>query len=533
MTKYIFITGGVVSSLGKGMASAAIGAMLQARGYKVRMRKMDPYLNIDPGTMSPYQHGEVFVTEDGAETDLDLGHYERFVGTPCHKTDSVSGGRIYYNVLTKERQGAYLGATVQAIPHVTDEIRRFIESDLTDEDFVLYEIGGTVGDIEGTLFLEAVRQFANTVGRENALFLHLTLLPYIPTAGELKTKPTQHSVKQLQEVGIQPDVLILRTEKDIPLAMRRKVALFCNVSPDAVIQSIDVPTIYEVPLTMHAQHLDEIILKKTNTPYEGEPDMSQWVKFLDKMKNARETVTIGLVGKYVELQDAYKSIDESLLQAATYNDCRLNLVCIHSEKINDENAESLLKDMDGVVIAPGFGQRGVEGKFAALKWCREHDMPTFGICLGMQCMVIEFARNVLGLKEANSTEMNPQTPYNVIDLMEEQKSISNMGGTMRLGAYDCELREGSRVAKAYGTTHVSERHRHRFEFNDDYRERFEAAGMKCVGENPDTHLVEVVELPDKKWYIGTQYHPEYSSTVLSPNPLFVSFVKAAIANRKK
>ena len=315
--------------------------------------------------------------------------------------------------------------------------------------------------------------------------------------------------------------------------MRRKVALFCNVSPDAVIQSIDVPTIYEVPLTMHAQHLDEIILKKTNTPYEGEPDMSQWVKFLDKMKNARETVTIGLVGKYVELQDAYKSIDESLLQAATYNDCRLNLVCIHSEKINDENAESLLKDMDGVVIAPGFGQRGVEGKFAALKWCREHDMPTFGICLGMQCMVIEFARNVLGLKEANSTEMNPQTPYNVIDLMEEQKSISNMGGTMRLGAYDCELREGSKVAKAYGTTHVSERHRHRFEFNDDYRERFEAAGMKCVGENPDTHLVEVVELPDKKWYIGTQYHPEYSSTVLSPNPLFVSFVKAAIANRKK
>ena len=399
-------------------------------------------------------------------------------------------------------------------------------------DFVITEIGGTVGDIESLPFLESMRQLKWELG-SNCICIHLTYVPFLNAAKELKTKPTQHSVKQLQEVGIQPDVLILRTEKDIPASMRRKVALFCNVSPEAVIQSIDVPTIYEVPLTMHAQHLDEIVLRKTNTPFEGEPDLTQWYRFLDMMKNAQESVTIGLVGKYVELQDAYKSINESLFQAATYNGFKLNLKYIHSEKLNDGNVEETLKDMDGVIIAPGFGQRGIEGKFVALKWCREHDVPTLGICLGMQCMVIEFARNVLGLKDANSTEMNPQTQHNVIDLMEEQKSVSNMGGTMRLGEYECVLREGSKVAQAYGTTNISERHRHRFEFNEEYRAQFEAAGMQCVGENPSTHLVEVVEIPDKKWFIGTQYHPEYSSTVLSPNPLFLSFVKAAIDNRKK
>lgn len=532
-TKFIFVTGGVVSGLGKGICAASLGRLLKQRGLRVRNQKFDPYLNVDPGTMSPFQHGEVFVTEDGAETDLDLGHYERFVDEDLSGNASVSSGRVWWNVLNRERRGDYLGATVQIIPHITGEIKsRVYAMAEEDVDVVIAEIGGTVGDIESLPFLESMRQLKWELG-SNCICIHLTYVPFLNAAKELKTKPTQHSVKQLQEVGIQPDVLILRTEKEIPTAMRRKVALFCNVSPDAVIQSIDMPSIYEVPMGMHDQHLDEIILKKTNTPYEGEPDMSQWKNFLDKMNNATETVTIGLVGKYVELQDAYKSINEALFQAATYNNRRLKLVSIHSEKVNDDNVESLLKDMDGVIVAPGFGQRGIEGKFSALKWCREHDKPTFGICLGMQCMVIEYARNVLGLKDANSTEMNPQTPYNVIDLMEEQKSISNMGGTMRLGAYDCVLKAGSKAAEAYGSTHISERHRHRFEFNEEFRKQFEDAGMKCVGENPDTHLVEVVEIPEKKWYIGTQYHPEYSSTVLSPNPLFLSFVKAAIDNQKK
>ena len=531
--KYIFVTGGVVSGLGKGICAASLGRLLKQCGLRVKNQKFDPYLNVDPGTMSPYQHGEVFVTDDGAETDLDLGHYERFIDENLTFNSSVSSGKVYWSVLNRERQGGYLGGTVQIIPHVTDEIKsRVYAMDDGETDVCITEIGGTVGDIESLPFLESMRQLKWELG-SNCICIHLTYVPFLNAAKELKTKPTQHSVKQLQEVGIQPDVLILRTEKEIPTAMRRKVALFCNVSPDAVIQSIDMPSIYEVPMGMHDQHLDEIILKKTNTPYEGEPDMSQWRNFLDKMNNATETVTIGLVGKYVELQDAYKSINEALFQAATYNNRRLKLVSIHSEKVNDDNVESLLKDMDGVIVAPGFGQRGIEGKFSALKWCREHDKPTFGICLGMQCMVIEYARNVLGLKDANSTEMNPQTPYNVIDLMEEQKSISNMGGTMRLGAYDCVLKAGSKAAEAYGSTHISERHRHRFEFNEEFRKQFEDAGMKCVGENPDTHLVEVVEIPEKKWYIGTQYHPEYSSTVLSPNPLFLSFVKAAIDNQKK
>ncbi len=532
-TKYIFVTGGVVSSLGKGIISSSLARLLLSRGFRVTIQKFDPYINIDPGTLNPYEHGECYVTVDGHEADLDLGHYERFTNVHTTRANNVTTGRIYQSVIDKERRGDYLGKTVQIIPHITDEIKRNVKllGNTGKYDFVITEIGGTVGDIESLPFLESMRQLKWELG-SNCICIHLTYVPFIKAAKELKTKPTQHSVKQLQEVGIQPDVLILRTEKDIPVNMRRKVALFCNVSPDAVIQSIDMPSIYEVPMTMHAQHLDEIILKKTNTPYSGEPDMSQWTKFLDMMNNAKETVNIGLVGKYVELQDAYKSINESLFQAATYNNHKLSLRYIHSEKLNESNVEEMLKDMDGIIIAPGFGQRGIEGKFVALKWCREHDMPTFGICLGMQCMVIEFARNVLGLKDANSTEMNPQTPYNVIDLMEEQKSISNMGGTMRLGAYDCVLREGSKTAQAYGTTHINERHRHRFEFNEEYRAQFEAAGMQCVGENPNTHLVEVVELPDKKWYIGTQYHPEYSSTVLSPNPLFLSFIKAAINNKK-
>lgn len=529
-TRYIFVTGGVVSSLGKGIISSSLACLLKARGLRVTIQKFDPYINIDPGTLNPYEHGECYVTVDGHEADLDLGHYERFTNVPTTRANNVTTGRIYQSVIDKERRGDYLGKTVQIIPHVTDEIKRNVKllGNTGKFDYVITEIGGTVGDIESLPYLEAVRQLRWELG-QNALCIHLTYVPYIRAAKELKTKPTQHSVKQLQEVGIQPDILVLRTEHEIPADMRRKIAQFCNVSPDAVIQSPDLPSIYEVPLKMHSQHLDEIVLRKTGVPVEGEPDMAAWLHFLDRMNKAEETVTIGLVGKYVELQDAYKSINEALFQAATYNDHKLNLVYIHSEKLNDGNVEEKLFGMDGVIIAPGFGHRGIDGKFVALKWCREHDVPTFGICLGMQCMVIEFARDVLGLTEANSTEMEPNTPHNVIDLMEEQKSVTAKGGTMRLGAYDCVLIPGSRAAQAYGTTEVKERHRHRFEFNNDYRERFEEAGMKCVGENPDTHLVEVVELPGHRWFIGTQYHPEYSSTVLSPNPIFLDFIKAAIA----
>lgn len=529
-TRYIFVTGGVVSSLGKGIISSSLACLLKARGLRVTIQKFDPYINIDPGTLNPYEHGECYVTVDGHEADLDLGHYERFTNVPTTRANNVTTGRIYQSVIDKERRGDYLGKTVQIIPHVTDEIKRNVKllGNTGKFDYVITEIGGTVGDIESLPYLEAVRQLRWELGH-NALCIHLTYVPYIRAAKELKTKPTQHSVKQLQEVGIQPDILVLRTEHEIPADMRRKIAQFCNVSPDAVIQSPDLPSIYEVPLKMHSQHLDEIVLRKTGVPVEGEPDMAAWLHFLDRMNKAEETVTIGLVGKYVELQDAYKSINEALFQAGTYNDHKLNLVYIHSEKLNDGNVEEKLSGMDGVIIAPGFGHRGIDGKFVALKWCREHDVPTFGICLGMQCMVIEFARDVLGLTEANSTEMEPNTPHNVIDLMEEQKSVTAKGGTMRLGAYDCVLAPGSRAAQAYGTTEVKERHRHRFEFNNDYRERFEEAGMKCVGENPDTHLVEVVELPGHRWFIGTQYHPEYSSTVLSPNPIFLDFIKAAIA----
>ena len=529
-TKYIFVTGGVVSSLGKGIISSSLACLLKARGFRVTIQKFDPYINIDPGTLNPYEHGECYVTVDGHEADLDLGHYERFTNIQTTRANNVTTGRIYKNVIEKERRGDYLGKTVQIIPHITDEIKRNVVAlgKTGKFDFVITEIGGVVGDIESLPFLEAVRQLRWEL-ENDCICVHLTYVPFIAAAKELKTKPTQHSVKQLQQLGIQPDVLILRTEHEIPTAMRKKIAQFCNVAPSAVIESRDAKSIYDVPVQMHEEHLDEIVMRKLGMTPKGQPDMGPWKEFLTKMRTAEKKVRIGLVGKYVELQDAYKSISEALFQCATYSDRILDLVYIHSERVTPENVGQQLGDLDGVIIAPGFGQRGIEGKFTALKWCREHDVPTFGICLGMQCMVIEFARNVLGLPRANSTEMEPHTPDNVIDLMEEQKSISNMGGTMRLGAYDCRLTPGSRAAKAYGKTDVMERHRHRFEFNNDYRDRFEAAGMKCVGENPATHLVEVVELPDHRWFIGTQYHPEYSSTVLSPSPLFMDFIRAAIA----
>jgi len=528
-TKYIFVTGGVVSSLGKGIISSSIARLLLSRGYSVTIQKFDPYINIDPGTLNPYEHGECYVTVDGHEADLDLGHYERFTNIQTTRANNVTTGRIYQSVINKERKGDYLGKTVQIIPHITDEIKRNVKllGNTGKFDFVITEIGGTVGDIESTPFLEAVRQLRWELGR-NALCVHLTYVPYLHAAKELKTKPTQHSVKMLQQVGIQPDILVLRTEKDIPAGMRRKVAQFCNVDPDAVVQSIDASTIYKVPLLMHEQHLDEIILRKMGVQTEGEPDLTAWNDYLHRLESAEGEVKIALVGKYVELQDAYKSINESLAQAATYCGKKLNLVSLHSERITPENVAGLLDSVDGVVIAPGFGSRGIEGKFNAIRYCRENNLPTLGICLGMQCMVIEYARNVLGIADANSTEMDPHTTGNVIDLMEEQKSISNLGGTMRLGAYECNLQPGSIAAEAYGSTTVSERHRHRFEFNSDYRSRFEEAGMKCVGENPATGLVEVVEIPELDWFVGTQYHPEYQSTVLSPNPLFISFMKAAI-----
>jgi CTP synthase len=528
-TRYIFITGGVVSSLGKGIISSSLARLLLSRGFKVTIQKFDPYLNIDPGTLNPYEHGECYVTADGHEADLDLGHYERFTDIRTSRANSITTGRIYQAVIDKERRGDYLGKTVQIIPHITDEIKRNIVflGETGDYDFVITEIGGTVGDIESTPFLEAVRQLKWELGRR-AVSLHLTYVPYLKAAKELKTKPTQHSVKQLQSIGIQPDILVLRTEKAIPESMREKVARFCNVAPQAVIQSIDASSIYHVPAMMHEQHLDELVLDITGTEHRNEPDHTAWNAFVKRLEEAGSKVKIGLVGKYVELQDAYKSINESLIQAATYCDRVLDLVDIHAEKINDSNAGELLSGLDGVIIAPGFGKRGIDGKLAAIKWCRENDMPTFGICLGMQCMVIEFARNVLGLPDADSTEMNPETPDNVIDLMESQKNVTEKGGTMRLGAYECRLAEGSRVREAYGAEIVRERHRHRYEFNGKYRARFEEAGLKCVGENPDTGLVEVVEMPSRSWYVGTQYHPEYQSTVLNPNPLFISFIKAAV-----
>ncbi|WP_446774799.1 CTP synthase [Macellibacteroides fermentans] len=531
-TKYIFVTGGVVSSLGKGIISASLGKLLQARGYKVTIQKFDPYINVDPGTLNPYEHGECYVTVDGHEADLDLGHYERFLNVQTTRANNITSGRIYQNVISKERKGDYLGKTVQVVPHITDEIKRNVKLLGTKYkyDFVITEIGGTVGDIESLPFIESVRQLKWELGK-NCLNVHLTYVPYIAAAKEFKTKPTQHSVKQLQELGIQPDILVLRTEHTLKTDILRKVALFCNVAEEAVVQSVDVSTIYEVPLVLQKQGMDVTVLKKVGLEVGETPELTQWKEFLNKKNAATETVKIGLVGKYVELQDAYKSIDESLLHAAIYNDRKLDLHLFHSEKITDENAASQLADMDGILIAPGFGQRGIEGKFSAIKYARENNKPLFGICLGMQCMVIEFARNVLGYSDSNSTEMEPNTPHKVIDMMEEQKTVINLGGSMRLGAFDCVLKKDSKAYQAYGKEHIQERHRHRFEFNNEYKGEFEAAGMQCVGTNPDTNLVEVVEIPDLKWFVGVQYHPEYNSTVVNPNPLFISFIKAAINNK--
>ena len=530
-TKYIFVTGGVASSLGKGIIASSIGKLLQARGYNITIQKFDPYINIDPGTLNPYEHGECYVTEDGQETDLDLGHYERFTGIHTTRNNNVTTGRIYQSVIEKERRGDYLGKTIQVIPHITDEIKRdmLYLGKKNHYDMVITEIGGTVGDIESLPFLEAIRQLKWELGKD-AICVHLTYVPYLAAAKELKTKPTQHSVKELQSLGIQPDVLVLRTEHDLSATLRKKVANFCNVDPDAVVQSMDQPTIYEVPLRMQEQGLDATLLRKLGMPVGETPGLGPWRSFLERRHNATETVDIALVGKY-DLQDAYKSILESLSQAGTYNDYRVRPHFVNSEKITPENVGELLAGMDGAVICPGFGQRGIEGKIIATQYCREHNWPTFGICLGMQMMVIEYARNVLGYVDANSVEMDSKTTHNVIDIMEEQKNITNMGGTMRLGAYDCTLREGSLVRRIYGEANIRERHRHRYEFNNDFKAEFEQAGMQCVGTNPDCDLVEIVEVPSLSWYVGTQFHPEYSSTVLKPHPLFLSFVKAAIEHK--
>ncbi len=551
-TKYIFVTGGVVSSLGKGIISASIGKMLQARGYKVTIQKFDPYINIDPGTLNPYEHGECYVTEDGFEPDLDLGHYERFKGIHTTRNNSITTGRIYKTVIDRERHGDYLGKTIQVVPHITDEIKRRMlhvdvdeltskqDEKLIDEcnnlstrqhansstsyDFVITEVGGTIGDIESAPFMEAIRQLRWQLGRD-AVCVHLTYVPYLKAADELKTKPTQHSVKELQGMGIQPDILVLRTERHLSDAIRLKVASFCNVDLECVVQSEDLPSIYEVPVNMQKQGLDAAIMRKIGIPVGETPSMRPWRDFLEKQRNAKREVHIGLVGKY-DLQDAYKSIRESLNLAGIYNDVKTKIHFVNSEVITAENIAAKLEGMAGIVICPGFGSRGIEGKIIAAEYGRTYDIPTFGICLGMQMMVIEFARNVLGYKDANSAEMNAQTPHNVIDIMEEQKNITQMGGTMRLGAYDCELVDGSMTYDIYGKKSlISERHRHRYEFNNAYKDEYEKNGMKCVGINPASNLVEIIEIPEKRWYIGTQFHPEYSSTVLHPHPLFMSFIK--------
>ena len=532
-TKYIFITGGVASSLGKGIISASLGKLLQARGYQITIQKFDPYINIDPGTLNPYEHGECYVTADGMETDLDLGHYERFTGIETTRDNSVTTGRIYLSVIERERRGDYLGKTIQVVPHITDEIKRRILLNASKRplDFVITEIGGTIGDIESQPFLEAIRQLRWELGPTRALNVHLTYVPYLAAAGELKTKPTQTSVKQLQGLGIQPEVLVLRTEHTLSDELRAKVAHFCNVGVEAVIQSQDLPSIYEVPVNMQHQGLDAICLKKMGIEPAPAPELGKWRNFLERREQATEVIHIGLVGKY-DLQDAYKSIIESLAHAGTYNGYKVKAIFVNSEQITRQNVAEKLADLAGFVICPGFGTRGIEGKIIAAEYGRTHDIPTFGICLGMQMMVIEFARNVLGYKDANSSEMDASTPHNVIDMMEEQKNITQMGGTMRLGAYECELTKGSRTWQAYGKPSlIRERHRHRYEFNNAYLKEFEAKGMKCAGINPAANLVEIVEIPDKRWYFGTQFHPEYSSTVLHPHPLFMSFVKACTESK--
>lgn len=531
-TKYIFVTGGVVSSLGKGIISSSIGKLLQARGYNITIQKFDPYINIDPGTLNPYEHGECYVTVDGMETDLDLGHYERFTGIQTTKANSLTTGRIYKAVIDKERRGDYLGKTIQVVPHITNEIKRNIKllGEKNHYDFVITEIGGTIGDIESAPYLEAIRQMKWELGK-NAVCVHLTYVPYLKAAGELKTKPTQHSVKELQSVGIQPDILVLRTEKHLGDGILKKVASFCNVDFDCVVQSEDLPSIYEVPVNMQNQGLDSAILKKMGIEPGETPALGPWKSFLERRQKATEEVHIGLVGKY-DLQDAYKSIRESLSQAGTYNDHKTVITFINSEKLTEENVAEKLQGMDGIMICPGFGQRGTEGKIVAAHYTRTHDIPTFGICLGMQMIVVEFARNVLGYEDANSRELDEKTEHNVIDIMEDQKNITDLGGTMRLGAYECVLKQGSRAFEIYKKEHIQERHRHRYEFNNSFEQEYERAGMKCVGRNPESDLVEIVEIPGLKWYIGTQFHPEYSSTVLNPHPLFLDFVKTAIACKK-
>ena len=527
-TKYIFVTGGVVSSLGKGIISSSIGRLLQSCGYRVTIQKFDPYINIDPGTLNPYEHGECYVTDDGMETDLDLGHYERFTGIHTTRNNSMTTGKIYQAVIDKERRGDYLGKTIQVVPHITNEIKERIKANAAGGkfDFIITEIGGTIGDIESAPFLEAIRQLRWELGG-NSLCIHLTYVPYLRAAGELKTKPTQHSVKELQSLGIQPDILILRTEKHLNKEILQKVAAFCNVSSDAVIQSEDLPSIYEVPLNMHRQGLDKTILAKFGMEHMAghQQSLAQWEEFVRKEKDLRSSVKVGLVGKY-DLQDAYKSIRESLHIAGIHAGKKVEIKYVNSENLDASNVEDALAGLDGVIICPGFGTRGIEGKIAAVTYTRTHDIPTFGICLGMQMMVIEFARNVLGLKDAHSSEMNPETPHNVIDMMEDQKQLSQMGGTMRLGGYACELLPGSRVRAIYGKDRIRERHRHRYEFNNSYKDRYQKAGMQCSGRNPESDLVEIVEIPSLKWFIGTQFHPEYSSTVLTPHPLFMDFVKS-------
>ncbi len=535
MTKYIFVTGGVTSSLGKGIISASLAKLLQARGYRVTIQKFDPYINIDPGTLNPYEHGECFVTEDGAETDLDLGHYERFLNVPTSQANNITTGRIYQNVISKERKGEYLGKTVQVVPHITDEIKRNMRilGDSGEYDIVITELGGTVGDIESLPFIEAVRQFKWEEGSSNAIVIHLTLVPYLAAAGELKTKPTQHSVKALLEYGIQPDILVCRTEHHLGQDLRKKIALFCNVNINAVVESMDASTIYDVPLLMLKEQLDKTVLAKLKLPTKNDPDMESWKDFLGRLKNPTAEVKIGLVGKYVELPDAYKSIIESFVHAGSKNECKVRVEYIHSESIFPDNVHEKLGHLQGVLVAPGFGSRGIEGKIDTIKYVRENNVPFFGICLGMQCAVIEYGRNVLGLKGAHTTEIDPEAASPVINMMEEQKSIVNMGGTMRLGSYPCDIKKGTKAFAIYGKAHINERHRHRYEFNNDYLKQYEEAGMIASGINPQTNLVEIVELKNHPFFVGGQFHPELKSTVANPHPLFVKFVAAAMEFAKK
>jgi len=535
MTKYIFVTGGVTSSLGKGIISASLAKLLQARGYRVTIQKFDPYINIDPGTLNPYEHGECYVTEDGAETDLDLGHYERFLNVPTSQANNITTGRIYQNVINKEREGAYLGKTVQVVPHITDEIKRnmVLLGQGDDFDIVITELGGTVGDIESLPFIEAVRQLRWELGSSNSLVIHLTLVPFLAAAGELKTKPTQHSVKMLLEYGIQPDILVCRTEHQLSTDIRRKVALFCNVNINAVIESIDASTIYDVPLMMLKEQLDKTVLSKLKLPLKSDPNLENWKNFLGRLKNPTSEIKIGLVGKYVELPDAYKSITEAFIHAGASNECKVKVISIHSESITAENVAERLEGLNGVLVAPGFGSRGIEGKIIAIQHVRENNIPFFGICLGMQCAVVEFARNVLGLKDANSSEMDENTPAPVISMMEEQKKVKNKGGTMRLGSYICDLKKGSKAYNIYGKAQITERHRHRYEFNNEYLKQFEEGGMIASGINPDNGLVEIVELKSHPFFVAGQFHPELKSTVANPHPLFVNFVAASLAHSRK